>query len=206
MSKMIDLTGRRFGRLVVIGEHGRDKWNQAIWACRCDCGNETNVVGGSLRNGNTKSCGCWRKDMPIVLKTTHNMTYSSVYASWWHMIDRCNNKENNRYKYYGGRGISVCDRWMDINTFYRDMGDKPDGLTIERIDNNGNYEPDNCKWATIAEQNRNNTRTILIKYENKVRCVSEWARIIGIHKNTLFYRLRHHTPEIAFNMPKSKRL
>ena len=116
------------------------------------------------------------------------------------MIDRCNNPENNGFKYYGGRGISVCDRWRDIRKFYSDMGEKPEGLTIERIDNDGNYEPGNCRWATMAEQNRNNSRTRLIKYNNQTKCISEWARELGMHKNTLTYRLNRHPAEVAFNM------
>lgn len=199
MGKMKDLTGQKFKRLTVICEHGRDKWGQVVWMCKCECGNISYVCGSSLRNGITKSCGCWNIEA-LSMRVKHGMSNSGVYNSWGHIINRCYNKQNSRYKYYGGRGIKVCERWKNFDNFYADMGDKPEGYTIERINNDGNYELSNCRWATIAEQNRNNSRTRLIEYNGEIKCMSEWGRFFNIPKTTLKHRLDRYSPEIAFNM------
>jgi len=190
MIKRNDLTGQRFGKLTVRSRVGRNNQGEATWHCRCDCGGDTLVSTARLRNGNTKSCGC-------LTNTTHGMTGTKIYETWHSMKKRCNNPRN---KNYGERGISVCERWEKFENFYEDMGDQPEGLTIERIDNGGNYEPENCRWATQAEQTRNTRRSIRIKYKGEVKCVAEWSRIIGVPKNTLYRRLRDNPVEIAFNM------
>jgi hypothetical protein len=199
MGARIDLRGRKFHRLTVLEERGRDSWGQVLWLCECDCGKTVVVVSGNLRNGVSKSCGCWNLNS-LSGRAKHNLSKSGTYRTWKHMMARCYNKKDARYKYYGGRGVSICERWQDFVAFYEDMGDKPDGYSIERIDNNGNYEPSNCEWATIAEQNRNNRRTVKIEYDGQTRCMSEWARLLGVPKMTFSYRIKTKPLDAAFKM------
>ena len=153
MSRIVDLTSKRFGRLVVIEKTDRKSSGSIVWKCKCDCGNEAFVSSGHLRIGHTQSCGCLQKERV----TTHGKKNTSEYRSWYGMKSRCYNPNNKRYKNYGGRGIEVCDRWKDsFENFYNDMGSKPSSKhSIDRIDNDRNYEPGNCKWSTATEQNRN---------------------------------------------------
>ena len=196
--KKIGLVGRRFGRLVVISEQSRNKWGQVIWECLCDCGNKTTPLGMSLKNGNTKSCGCLSKDVPHHI--THGMSRTPIYRVWASIIGRCYSKTHTSYINYGGRGITVCGRWMQFENFYADMGERPKGLTIERIDNGKGYYPDNCKWATRKDQARNTRRNRLVSYGGKKQCLIEWAEELGISQYALKYRLDRYPPQIAFNM------
>lgn len=211
MGKLLNLKGKRFGRLLVIsyggmfpiGKYGR---RQAKWLCNCDCGNTISVPGSSLRSGKTKSCGCLQKESRIKANTIHGCTGTSIYRSWQHMKARCLTHADKDFKHYGGRGIKICERWENFENFLADMGEKPEGLTIERIDNDGNYEPDNCKWATQKEQLRNSRNNRIICYQGESRLLIDWANILGIGRSTLAYRLNHYPVEIAFNMKKwSKR-
>ena len=153
----INLTNQRFGRLVVIEKTNRRSGRSIVWKCKCDCGKETFVSIGSLRGGNTTSCGCLQKERANETKTTHGMKNTSEYRAWQNMKDRCYNPNNNQFKDYGERGIEICDRWKDsFENFIADMGLKPSNKhSIDRIDVNGNYEPENCKWSTNQEQARN---------------------------------------------------
>ena len=128
------------------------------------------------------------------------MRYANIYTIWASMCKRCNNKNNKDYKNYGGRGIKICESWEKFENFYADMGDRPKGLTIERIDNNVGYSPSNCKWATYMEQNRNRRDNRIITYGSESKCLAEWADVIGVKYMTLFRRLERHPPQIAFNM------
>ena len=152
MNKRIDLTGRRFGRLLVISFHSSQNYISK-WLCRCDCGTEKVINGGNLTTGKVVSCGCYR----IEKHTKHNMSYSPEYLAWAGIKSRCYNPKAPRYPNYGERGITVCNRWLEsFENFYADIGDRPSkDYSIERLDVNGNYEPFNCKWATRFEQQRN---------------------------------------------------
>jgi hypothetical protein len=162
MGKVINLAGRRFGRLVAISHSGKDIRNNAVWLCVCDCGKEIVVNGSHLRTGNTRSCGCFQSDMSAQRLRTHGMKGTPEYNTWRAMMKRCNNPNDKAYKYYGGRGINVCERWRRFENFISDMGKRPTiDHSLDRIDNDGNYEPTNCKWATPKEQalNRRNRQT-----------------------------------------------
>jgi hypothetical protein len=149
----INLEGKRFGRFTVISLSGRSNQGQLKWLCLCDCGKEKRVDGYNLTHGLSTSCGCYRDE----LVSTHGKCYSLEYSSWVSMISRCTDPNRPFYKHYGGRGITICDRWREsFEAFYKDMGDRPSlDYSIERLDVNGNYEPLNCVWATQSQQMRN---------------------------------------------------
>jgi hypothetical protein len=157
MPKIIDITNQRFGRLITIKIVGKTNCLHTLWLCRCDCGTEKAVSSNKLRRGDTVSCGCGKLDGH--LRRTHGAAAvgreTREYGIWKAMLQRCNNPNNKDFKFYGGRGITVCDRWSWFENFIADMGPKPEGYSIERKNNNGNYEPDNCKWATHSEQMKN---------------------------------------------------
>jgi len=152
MPKLIDLTNQKFGRLVAIEKVGIDKQRGSLWKCVCDCSNLVIVRGRHLQGNRTKSCGCLVKDR--LLK--HGQTGTITYRTWSRMLERCTNKNRDGYSRYGGRGIKVCEKWLNsFNEFYKDMGEKPNGLTLERIDNDKEYSKENCEWATPKTQARN---------------------------------------------------
>jgi hypothetical protein len=158
MPAFIDITGQRFGRLVAVAYEKPSRW-----LCHCDCGRETIVQQCSLRNNVTKSCGCLRVELARSRATKHGYGRKrqrpAIYSCWVNMMTRCTNPNSSKWKDYGGRGISVCVRWRhSFESFLADMGEKPAGLTLDRIDNDGNYEPSNCRWATPSEQRINSRR------------------------------------------------
>lgn len=155
---LVDLTGQVFSRWTVI-KRGETRDEDTYWLCTCECGTISEVSAGSLRSERSKSCGCYYKEFQSELQTTHGMSKHPVYSVWTGMKQRCFNPNDTKYHLYGGRGITVYDRWKDsFESFYADMGPRPDGYSIERRDGNGNYEPGNCHWATIFEQNNNTSR------------------------------------------------
>jgi hypothetical protein len=158
MPKLIDITGYTYGRLIVLNR-GPNKNKRTSWKCVCSCGTIITVLGLDLKSGSTKSCGCFRKETTSSTgkkNTVHGKSKSVEFKTWDSMLQRCLNSNYHGYKYYGGRGITVCERWKNsFQNFLEDMGEKPKGLSLDRINNNGNYEPNNCKWATHSEQMSN---------------------------------------------------
>jgi hypothetical protein len=165
-----NITGSTFGRLTVL-ERGKTKGG--YWLCECICGKQLEVRTTSLNNGTTRSCGCLALEL-ISTKGGRSKEYAA--KSWYSMLDRCNNPNNPEYLSYGGRGITVCSRWMNsLEDFLRDMGDRPEGMSLDRIDVNGNYEPSNCRWASDKEQARNKRNTLYLTYLGKTLSLAEWA-------------------------------
>ena len=157
--RFIDLTGQKFGRLTAIARE--DKNGRSAWRSRCECGKVVVVSGHALRRGLTKSCGCLRNERTSAANTTHgqsgggNSARGKTYSIWASMKTRCLNPNCKDYPLYGGRGVTVCDAWLLFENFLADMGERPEGMTLDRIDPVGNYEPENCRWATLSDQSAN---------------------------------------------------
>jgi hypothetical protein len=160
--KTQSLAGQRFGRLLVLDRVPREPRasGQAKWRCLCDCENISIIGSNALRSGATQSCGCLRRDALVTRNTTHGLSGTRTYNSWCNMIRRCTHDNDPRYPEWGGRGITVCERWLDYPNFLADMGERPPGTTLDREDNDGNYEPGNCRWATPPEQMANRRNTV----------------------------------------------
>ena len=188
MSRKAEMINKVFGKLIVIQENGKIG-NNLAYLCKCSCGNEVTVRGNSLRSGNTSSCGCIHKSFVSKLNLKHGMKKSPEYSSWQMMIDRCTNPKSKSWDRYGGRGITVCNEWKDFKQFYNDMGQRPVNHTLERINNSLGYFAENCKWATIAEQNRNTRRTRLLKIGDVTKCVTDWCEHFGVSKRTVSNRI-----------------
>lgn len=182
----INMSGKRFCRWTVLRFSGIDMHGAALWQCLCDCGTKRVVIGQILRNGSSISCGCYAKEILLARQTKHGGFGTREYGKWRSMKSRCCNPHNRKYALYGGRGIHVCERWSDFSNFMVDMGMCPPGLTLERIDNNGNYEPGNCRWATRKEQARNKRCTVYIYFEGSLRPLSEVSEIVGVSTGRLY--------------------
>lgn len=193
---------KRYGRLIITGfkgNEGKDKY-QAF--CKCDCGNETEVYLYSLKNGDTTSCGCYNLEVTKTRSTTHGQTKTTEWNIWSCMRDRCSNKNSPAYKYYGERGITVCTEWSKFENFYKDMGRRPEGLSLDRIDNNKGYSKDNCKWSTWTEQSRNRSFNVNLTYKGVTKCLSAWAEEYKLNYKCLHKRIQVGWPiEKALTTP-----
>lgn len=188
-SKRLDLSGLRFDRLTAIRDVGASERKQRLWLCVCDCGATTIVPANMLRSGNTKSCGCLRAEGMSKVSLRHGATRGKrprSYGVWQGMRARC---LDPLHPNYGGRGITVCDRWNDYSNFAEDMGEPLRGATLDRIDNDQGYSPENCRWATMKEQSRNRRSNRRVTYRGETRALIEWAEISGINFGTLKSRL-----------------
>lgn len=195
MGKIASLTGEKFGRLTVISLENQRYRNQAVWLCQCSCNDDkfVRMTTGKLKSG-TKSCGCLIKEkarkMCIERNTTHGLRFHPLYGVWCGMKSRCYNKNSQDYPNYGGRGIVVCDEWLnDFSKFVRDMGDRPPGNSLDRIDVNLGYCPENCKWSNNETQGNNKTDNVFIEYNGKTRSLSQWAREYNLTVRLLWQRL-----------------
>lgn len=156
--KKIDIKGKVFGRLTVLEEAGKNKGGDLKWLCLCECGNKKAILGYNIKSGHTKSCGCITKERLKEKNTTYGLSSHPLYNTWKGMQARCLNPSTPKYKYYGGRGVTVCEKWLDINNFIKDMYPSyKKGLQLDRIDNDKGYSKDNCRWVT-RQQNNSNTR------------------------------------------------
>lgn len=207
MGKFIDLTGQKFGRLTVI-ERDTSRTGRAYWICKCSCGTVKSICGKNLRNGTATSCGCYNREVWTTKK--HGLSHTKVYYTWQGMRGRCFDMKDKRYKNYGGRGITVCDEWRnDFQTFY-DYVSKlehfgEEGYTLDRINNDGNYEPGNVRWATIEEQANNKTDNHYVEVNGEQMTLAQIMRITGAALGTIQDRIRRGwTSEYLLQPPISK--
>jgi len=201
MGRKRDLGGQRFGRLIALYDTGERKNKRVVWRCRCDCGNEVDVMSGNLIFGRTTSCGCYQRERVVEANATHGMARHGeqhpVYRAWIAMLKRCEDLNDPAYKNYGARGIKVCDTWHDAQVFidWALANDWQKGLSLDRIDNDGNYEPGNCRWTTVKVQARNRRNNHLITFNGKTQCLAEWAEEAGVNRVTLQSRIsKYHWP------------
>lgn len=219
MGAKINHLGKLYGRLLVIDFSHRVKYtggSRMFWKCRCKCGKETIVLSTHLTSGHTTSCGCYHKERIRIANETHGMTskgteFEGEFSCWRSIKTRCLNKRNKNYPRYGGRGIKICDRWLGENgfpNFVSDMGRRPSlDFSVGRKDNDGNYEPDNCRWETDLEQGQNTSRTKLLTHNGKTQCMSEWCRELGLSDSGIHVRLANGwTLDRALSTPSASKV
>lgn len=193
--KALNLVGQVFSRLTVLERAGSQN-KKTAWRCRCECGGEVIVKSDNLKSGNTKSCGCQKREVTIETmkrtKRSHGLSHTSEYRIWVHIKQRCLNPQYGMYPDYGGRGIQICAEWSNsFEAFFRDIGPRPGPeYSVDRRDVNGHYEPGNCRWATDAEQCSNRRNNHYIEYNGQRKTLTQWAREVGLHPNTIRLRLR----------------
>ena len=204
MKRTLDLTWRRFGRLVVVRFDGFHKNLYPKWICRCDCGKIKSCFSTNLLEGKTKSCGCKRRKVVKMKNFEHGMSNTRLYRIWGNMKDRCYRKNSPFYDRYGGRGIAVCDDWLDFGLFATwALGHGyNDDLSIDRIDNDKGYSPENCRWTTQYIQSRNTSRNRLITYNGKTMVAIDWAKALGISYSSLNERIAKYGLQAAMTMEK----
>lgn len=215
MTRPIDLTNRRFGRLVVLKRVENTRFNKTQWLCKCDCGKEIIAIGGNLIQKKQFSCGCQRRQEASIRaynRRTHEMSDTRLYRIWHGIKTRCYKKNDPNYKHYGSRGIEMCDEWKnDFMPFYNwamKNGYEPNAkrgiTTIDRIDVNGNYCPENCRWITLSEQGNNKTTSRYMVVNGVKHTISEWSKITGIEKSTLKDRANRGDTGERFIRPVDK--
>lgn len=204
-NRIKDLTGQKFGRLTVLEHIYVDKKPYSRWVCQCECGNRVIRPRGDLVSGHSKSCGCLATELLINRNTKHGFYGEHLYNVWNTMRQRCNDPNKAHYDRYGGRGISICNEWNDYNTFreWAMSNGYKNNLTIDRIDVNGNYCPENCRWVTWQEQQNNRTSNRMITANGETHTIAEWSRISGIKSSTIQSRLSYGwDEELAVTLPK----
>lgn len=180
------IAGHTYGRWTVIEKlNTKTHFNESLCLCKCECGTERIVKAASLKNKRSKSCGCYNKQRLV----KHGRARSGVANSWYSMINRCTNSSNPDYSYYGGRGIKICDRWLDFNNFVADMGERPSGATLDRVDVNGPYCPENCRWASRKQQCNNQRTNQRVVYNDNSFTIAELADLTGKNYFTLYARI-----------------
>lgn len=195
--RLIDLSGRRFDKWEVI-KRGENISGKPGWLCRCECGTLKTVSGSNLRSGLSRNCGCVRQEKLEERNTTHGGCGTRIYRIWCLIKERTTNKNTPAYRWYGERGISMCQEWQDFETFrvWAESNGYEADLTIDRIDNNGNYEPSNCRWVTQEQQANNTRKNRMLTNNGETHTVSEWARITGIKRSTISNRINRDGWEI----------
>ncbi len=207
MSRIKDLTGQRFGRLIAEKHAGTSKHRTALWSCRCDCGNVLTVLSRSLVARKTQSCGCFMREVAGNNLKTHGLSrdgsggISRLYKIWIGMKSRCFRNADTRYKEYGGRGITICPEWLEFPSFHKWATNNgyEEHLSIERKNVNGNYCPENCTWIPMSEQSKNTRHNRTIEHGGRKRTLTEWSKALGISPSTMHYRLCHWPIEMALS-------
>ena len=208
IKEMLDesIVGKRFGRLRVV-EFSHIKNRASYWKCICDCGNEKIIYRGALTSGDTISCGCFHKEHNAEYGFKHGKTNTKLYSVWSGMIQRCTNCKASNYKRYGGRGIRVYDEWRENFISFHDWAMEngyEEGLSLDRINNEGNYEPSNCRWVTIKQQQNNMRTNHVVEYNGIKHTIAEWARILNVNHETLRYRINHNNFSDFESLPYAK--
>lgn len=193
MGKRVNLIGLRFGMLVVAGAAGVAH-GAVRWRCLCNCGGEVTETSHRLMSGRRRSCGCLKLAPKRHGQARRAGARTGAYHTWASMMGRCYRPTAGGFLFYGARGIRVCERWHRFEHFAADMGPRPDGATLDRVDPNRDYEPNNCRWASRLQQSRNTRRNVVIEYQGQSRCASEWAVLIGVSVTTIYARLRNGWP------------
>lgn len=190
----MEYIGKKYNRWTIKAYRGYNNLGKHTYLCQCEYGKEKIVVLGNLKTGVSKSCGCLNDESRKgnTRNKKHGMSFSREYHTWRAMLDRCENKMYREYPDYGGRGIKICEKWHDFNNFYADMGKRPPNTTLDRIDNNGNYEPSNCRWANAKTQANNRRSNTLITFNGKTQTLQQWADETGIYENTISMRINHY--------------
>lgn len=210
MGKFKDLAGLKFGRLTVL-ERAENKGKDTMWCCACDCGNKTIVRATCLKNGTVRSCGCLRKENAAKINFKHGKSYTKINRVWNHIKGRCFNANDKQFKDYGGRGITMFPAWVDdFQAFYDYVSKLPhfgeEGYSLDRIDNNGNYEPNNIRWATAKQQARNRRTNRVVTYQENEISLIEASEQSKINYETLLFRTkRGETGEYLFRLPHKRR-
>ena len=208
MSRVKDIIGQKFNRLTVVSRAENSRHGNAMWNCLCDCGNMTVVLGSNLRNGEVKSCGCLLAEKNKA-RSTHGMTRTKLYQTWANMRRRCTDPKSKSYKDYGMRGIYVCDEWENSFEIFRDWAIShgySEGLSIDRIDNDGPYAPWNCRWATHQEQDNNRRRCVWISYHGRTQNLMQWCKELNLDYKLIHNRMFQSgmSFEKAITMPLMK--
>lgn len=203
MPAFIDLTGQRFGKLTVIARAPIAR--RGYWTCKCDCGETSTAEGTNLRLGKSTSCGCNKAIATAAKNTTHGQRHTRAYRIWAGMKARCVNPNRISYPNYGGRGVKLCARWEEFENFLADMGHPPPKHSIDRIDNEGDYEPGNCRWATKIQQMNNRRDNPLLSHAGFTRTIAEWSRVTGIPRYLIYDRIFNRGWSVANAVTKPPR-